>query len=79
MRQGPVDKIRPLLEEGTEVELLGVVSLDAVVRDARAGVEVRAGVDVHEGRALRHVEHVRHPELLQAHGILGHEPGPGEI
>ena len=72
--EGLVDKISPLLEEGTEVELLRVIGLDAVVRDARAGVEIHTGVDVHEGGALRHVEDVRHSEFLQTHCILGHEP-----
>lgn len=75
--EGLVDKLRPLLEEGTQLKLLRVVGLDAVVRDACASVEVHAGVDVHEGGALRHVEDVRHPEFLQAHGVLGHEPGEG--
>lgn len=74
MCEGLVDKLRPLLEEGTQLELLRVVGLDAVVRDARAGVEVHAGVDVHEGGALRHVEDVRHPEFLQAHRVLGDKP-----
>lgn len=77
MCEGLVDKLRPLLEEGTQLELLRVVGLDAVVRDARAGVEVHAGVDVHEGGALRHVEDVRHPEFLQAHRVLGDKPGGG--
>lgn len=74
VRQGLLDEIGPLLEEGPEVEVLRVVGLDAVVRDARAGVELHAGVDVHEGGALCHVEDVRHPELLQTHRIVGHEP-----
>lgn len=77
MCEGLVDEVRPLLKEGTQVELLGVVGLDTVVRDARAGVEIHAGVDVHEGGSLRHVEDVRHPELLQTHCILGHEPVGG--
>lgn len=77
MCEGLVDKVRPLLKEGTQVELLGVVGLDTVVRDARAGVEIHAGVDVHEGGSLRHVEDVCHPELLQTHCILGHEAGGG--
>lgn len=76
--EGLVDKISPLLEEGTEVELLRVVGLHAVVRDARAGVEIHTGVDVHEGGALGHVEDVRHPQLLQTHCILGYEPGEEE-
>lgn len=75
MRQRFVDKISPLLKEGTEVELVGVVGPDAVVRDARPGVELCTGVDVHEGGAFRHVEDVRHAEFLQAHCVLGHEPG----
>lgn len=75
--QGLVDKLRPLLKEGTQLKLLGVVGLDAVVRDARASVEVHTGVDVHEGGSLGHVEDVRHPEFLQAHCILGDEPGDG--
>lgn len=73
--EGLGNKLRPLLEEGTQLELLRVVGLDAVVRDARASVEVHAGVDVHEGGALRHVEDVRHPEFLQAHCVLGDKPG----
>lgn len=72
--EGLVDEVGPLLKEGTQVEPLGVVGLDAVVRDARAGVEIHTGVDVHERGALRHVEDVRHPEFLQAHCILGYEP-----
>lgn len=72
--KGLVDKISPLLKEGTEVELLGVVGLDAVVRDARAGVELRTGVDVHEGGSLRHVEDVRHSKFLQTHCILCYKP-----
>lgn len=75
MCESLVDEVSPLLKEGTEVELLGVVGLDAVVRDARAGVELHAGVDVHEGGSLRHVEDVRHSEFLQTHCILGYEPG----
>lgn len=80
MRQGLVNKVGPLLKEGTQVELLRVVAPDAVVRDARAGVEILAGVDVHEGGALRHVEDVRHAQFLQAHRVLGDEPGgEGEV
>lgn len=77
MREGLVDKVSPLVKEGTQVELLRVIGLDAVVRDARAGVEVHTGVDVHEGGSLRHVEDVRHSELLQTHCILGYETGGG--
>lgn len=69
-----VDKVSSLLEEGTEVELLRVVGSDAVVRDARAGVELRRRVDVHEGGAFRHVEDVRHSEFLQAHRVVGDKP-----
>lgn len=53
--EGLVDKLRPLLEEGTQLKLLRVVGLDAVVCDARASIEVHTGVDMHEGGALRHV------------------------
>lgn len=77
MGQGLVDEVGPLLKEGTQVELLRVVGPDAVVGDARAGVELLAGVDVHEGGALRHVEDVRHAQFLQAHGVLGHKPAGG--
>lgn len=79
MCESLVNEVSPLLKEGTQVELLGVVGLDTVVRDARAGVEIHTGVDVHEGRALCHVEDVRHPEFLQAHCILGYKPEKDEI
>lgn len=55
--------------------MLCVIGLDAVVHDARAGVEVHTGIDMHEGGALRHIEDVRHAKLLQTHCILGYEPG----
>lgn len=75
--EGLVNKLRPLFEEGTQVELLCVVGLDTMVRDARASVEIHTGVDVHERGALCHVEDMRHPKFLQAHCILGNKPGKG--
>lgn len=69
-----VDELGPLLKEGTEAEMLGVVGLNAVVRDARSGVKLSAGVDVHEGGAFCHVEDVRHPEFLQTHRVLSYKP-----
>lgn len=75
--EGLVNKLRPLFEEGTQVELLCVVGLDTMVRDARASVEIHTGVDVHERGALCHVEDMRYPKFLQAHCILGNKPGKG--
>lgn len=77
MCEGLVDKLRPLLEEGTQLKLLRVIGRNAVVCDARASIEVHAGVDVHEGGALCHVEDVSHPEFLQPHRVLGNKPGEG--
>lgn len=60
---------------GAEVELLGVIGLNAQVGDTRVLVEVGVGVDVHERPALGSIQDMSDAQFLQLGDVLGHRAG----
>lgn len=75
MCQSLIDEVSCFLKEGTDVELLSVIGLYAVVRDPSSCVELHAGVHMHERVSLCDIQYVCHTQPLQTHHILGHKPG----
>lgn len=70
-----INEVCRFLKEGTDVELLSVIGLYAVVCDPSSGVELGIGVHMHKRVSLCDIQYVCHTQPLQTHHILGHKPG----